>query len=546
MMRILLVMPNYGKKDYYYISMGMMMISAYLKNKGYEVHCLNQNHHPESRLEDMLKERHFDVVATGGLFIYISPIRAVINTVRRVSPKAKVVLGGAIASADPQFISNELKPDILVIGEAERTMDNLLSALQNGDDLRQVTGIAFQDKGEFVQTKPTPLIEDLDELPLPDYEAFEYGYYLDRFSLDTEHFCSIRGNGYKARTANIFSSRDCVSKCTFCFRITGGNYRTRSLKNFLAEVHYLIDTYNINNIGLQDEMFITSRKRLVEWCQALKEIGLPWECQARVTSVDSQALALLKDSGCHLVSFGFESGSPTVLKSMRKGITPELIERAIQGALEHKLTIQGNFIFGDPAETFKTVNETFAFTRKFPRLSLAHAFIVPYPGSDLYNNLVADRKLIDRRLFHENPIHKIYNMTSLSPVAFRYLIIKVNAESRRRERMEYGKILKFKKNGDAYLLTICCHRCGGENSDCLIDFSRRTPYIICKHCYQRTFIDKADIRFMNPREIVKRLWLAYVIPFMMFTGIAWIYAWIDCSVQEYKTRAKQTIKQYLL
>lgn len=530
MMRILLVMPNYSRKDYY-ISMGIMMISAYLKNKGYEVYCLNQNHHPESRLQAMLEERHFDVVATGGLFIYISSIRAIINTVRRVSPKAKVVLGGAIASADPQFISGELKPDFLVIGEAERTMDILLSALQNEKDLRQVTGIAFQDKGEFVRTKPTPLIENLDEIPLPDYEGFEYGYYLDHFPPNTQHLCSIRGNDYKIRSANIFSSRDCISKCTFCFRITGGNYRTRSLKNFLKEIHYLIDTYKINNLGLLDEMFITSRKRLVEWCKALKEIGLPWECQTRVTAVDNESLALLKDSGCHQISFGFESGSPTVLKSMRKGITPALIEKAIQGALKHKITIQGNFIFGDPAETFKTANETITFMKRYPRFSLGCGFIIPYPGTELYHNLVADGKLIDRKLFHENPLHKVYNMTLLSSVAFRYLLIKINSE-RYRHRMVYGKILKLKKNDGVYLMTIGCHMCSGENPDCLIDLNWKNPFIVCKHCYQRTFIDKADIRFMNLREILNKLWLVYVIPFIIFVGLAWIYAWIDCFFRE--------------
>lgn len=308
----------------------------------------------------------------------------------------------------------------------------------------------------------------------------------------------------------------------------------RSLKNFLEEVNYLVDTFDINYLGLLDEMFITSRKRLVEWCQALKQVGLPWECQTRVTAVDSQVLALLKDSGCNLVSFGFESASPIVLKSMRKGITPQLIEKAISGALEHKITIQGNFIFGDPAETLKTADETIAFMRRFPRLSLGCGCINPYPGTELYHNLVAEGKLIDRRLFHENPLHRVYNMTSLSSVAFRYLLIKVLAEARQRRNMVYGKILKLKKKNNSYLMTVSCHRCAGHNSDCLIDLNRRDPFIVCKHCYQRTFIDKADIRFMNLQEILKKLWSVYVIPFIIFTGLAWVYAWIDCSIRERK------------
>ena len=453
---------------------------------------------------------HISMVATGGLFIHISPIRTIIQTVRRVSPGAKIVLGGAIASADPQFILDELKPDILVIGEAERTMDILLAALQRGQDLRQVTGIAFQHHETFVQTPPTPLIEDLDEIPFPDYEGFEFGYYLDHFVRNTQQFCSVRGNEYKSRPANVVSSRDCVSKCTFCFRITGGHYRMRSLSNFMAEIRYLIDRYQINEIVMLDEMFITGRDRLVEWCRALKQIGLPWQCQARVTTVEGEILALIKDSGCHQISFGLESGSTAVLKSMRKGITPELIDRAIRGAQASRLTIQGNFIFGDPAETLDTMEETFAFMRKHEGLAIGVGLITPYPGTTLYHHLVSEGKLTDRRTFHEKPGHKLYNMTRFSAIDFQYMIRKVKTEMFLRSRRCCGKILKLtKEKGRIYLFDVRCHICGGHNDHCRLDLDRGNLFV-CRHCYQRVLIDTADLRLLDFSAIIYNLYYRYI------------------------------------
>ena len=225
----------------------------------------------------------------------------------------------------------------------------------------------------------------------------------------------------------------------------GGSYRVRSIDNLLGEIRYLINRYNINELILMDDMFSAHRDRIVEFCRAIKPLNIPWECQFRVTSVDDGLLGIMKDAGCHIVGYGFESGSPKVLKSMKKGINLQQIERAIRGNIKAKLTLQANFIFGDPVETCETMKETINFTRKFQNISMGYGFIIPYPGTKLYYKLIREEKLKDRLKFHEDPGHKIYNMTSLSDIDFLYMWRRVKVENYLRKQKCLGKILKLKK-----------------------------------------------------------------------------------------------------
>jgi len=157
------------------------------------------------------------------------------------------------------------------------------------------------------------------------------------------------------------------------------NFRIRSISNFIKEIEFLVDKYNINELDLLDDMFAANKNRLFEFCEMIKPLKLPWQCQMRVNVADIDLLKTMKDAGCCLISYGFESGSPRVLKSMRKGISTEQIERAIEANLKAKITIQGNFIFGDPAETIETMKETIKFARKYKSLFLGFGMVKLIP-----------------------------------------------------------------------------------------------------------------------------------------------------------------------
>ena len=106
------------------------------------------------------------------------------------------------------------------------------------------------------------------------------------------------------------------------------------------------------------------KKRLLEFCDGIKKLkseiswDLKWSPQLTVHSVDGDLLKIMKEAGCELISYGFESFSPIVLKSMGKPITPQQIDNAIKETLKAKIAIQANFIFGDIAETKETAEET--------------------------------------------------------------------------------------------------------------------------------------------------------------------------------------------
>ena len=178
--------------------------------------------------------------------------------------------------------------------------------------------------------------------------------------------------------------------CTFCFRLMGRGYRVRSIDNVMNEINYLVHNYKINELNIFDDMFSADKPRVLEFCKRIKAYNIRWSCQLRVNIASEELLKAMKDSGCYLISYGFESGSGQILKSMEKNITVEMIENAVNLTKKNKIEIQGNFIFGDPAETIETMKITIKFIKRVFKTTLVWiGFIVPYPGTILYEKFIS-------------------------------------------------------------------------------------------------------------------------------------------------------------
>jgi len=237
------------------------------------------------------------------------------------------------------------------------------------------------------------------------------------------------------RSYQILGSRGCPFNCTFCYHILGeSSYRQRSIKNLIEEIKYAINHYKINHFSLNDDMFAFDKKRLSEFCGEIKKIieqlswELKWDYQMAVTHVDEKTLKLLKDSGCHYIGFGFESYSPQVLRSMRKPITPEMIDNAIKLSFKLKMPVVANFIFGDVAETKETANETLNYWKSNCQGQVKLFFIHPYPGSKIFHHCIKKGIIKDKLNYIKNKIHhtNILNMTdSMSDEEFKWLIDQV-------------------------------------------------------------------------------------------------------------------------
>lgn len=310
--------------------LGIAYVSAALKQGGYRVFTTNLDF-PENDahtvLREMILNNHIDVVCTGGLSLDCHKIKDVIDTSRKINPKIITVVGGGIISSDSETAMRVLQADIGVIGEGEQTICELAHALDNKEKYDNVPGLIYwQHDQTLTKTMPRKEIDDLDSIPFPDYEGFNYGGWVDFFG----------GGGV------LLSDRSCPFRCTFCFHPTGGKYRQRSLDNIFQEIDHQMEHYHPKNIGLTSELFATTKRRVLEFCERIRKYHVSWSCCLRVTDVDVDLLHKMRESGCQLICYGLESADDDILKSMRKGIKVEQIRNALDMTYEAGISTEAS------------------------------------------------------------------------------------------------------------------------------------------------------------------------------------------------------------
>lgn len=398
--KIFIIVPRYNpyrEKSYYEFPLGLAYISACLKQANYAVDVLNLNHYEASQLDligHKMTVNNYSYVLTGGLSAHYKQLKGIVDDIRNSDPNAIVVTGGGVMTATPKLMYDYIRPDYMVLGEGEITIVKLIDELnKGGKNLKYVEGIGYRNiSGELIITPQRELIMDLDSLPCPDLKGFEFETYLDMQRPNDNLYLYIDD---KPRFYPIISSRGCPYNCTFCYHPLGRKYRSRSVDNFIEEVKYVTGKYNINNLAIFDELLSVNRERLFEICDRLKNLPrkLNWMCQLRVDSIDGEMLNTMKDAGCFMISYGFESVNNIVLKSMNKHITRAEIEKALKLTRKAGIGIQGYFIFGDPAETKETAYETLDFWKKHNSYHLTMGYVRPYPGSELWKNEMSKRHL---------------------------------------------------------------------------------------------------------------------------------------------------------
>ena len=189
-----------------------------------------------------------------------------------------------------------------------------------------------------------------------------------------------------------------------------------------------------------------------------------------------------------MISYGFESYSPIVLKSMRKHITPKQIDFAFKTTVKHKMTIQANFIFGDVAETKETSESTLEYWKRNCEGQVWLDFIQPYPGSQIYSHCI-NKGLIKNNLeFIRTGLGKFFiNMTdNMSEEEFAELKRKISQLSQDYHR--YIRPISKIKKGETHSVTVRCPFCKELNTYNHCKITNRLNYgfsVVCRSCYKR-------------------------------------------------------------
>ena len=379
------------------IGQGFPYIAAALKAGGHEVFVANLNYRwcPDTAvaaLEEALRERiaecEPDLIGVGGLSADYPFVKDAIRLARKIAPDTPIVCGGGIMTYDPEFIFKDLRPDFGVVGEAEETIVSLADALAAGSGIDQIPNVIHWSDGRAVHNRVAYSRASLDEYPFPDYDLFDIETYLEWANQGDNWFYAH--TLHQPRVVPISLGRSCPYRCTFCCHVAGPKYHER---------------YRFNLLFVYDELFTLKKDKVREFCARVNELGygFDWVCGARVADVDAELLADLKRARCIFLGYGLESASPAVLESMKKEITVGQIEKAIQLTEAAGIGVQGNFIFGDPAETADSIAETGRFYDKWCRhLMVRFNYVTPYPGSEIFRTCLEKGIIRNRRTYYDN------------------------------------------------------------------------------------------------------------------------------------------------
>ncbi len=378
-MRITLIRPRTGNTPD--PPLGLMILSACAREAGHTVQIIDPAVDDDTFINEVIAFAP-DIIGYSILTTQVSRTRSIHALIRNALPDVITVAGGIHSTALPEWTLRNLDMDYIVRGEGELTFIELLSELEADRDPAGLPGLATLRNDRFVDGPPRAFITDLDRIPLPDRDAVDFRRYLRPPG-------NIRGK-YLRRATSIITSRGCPFGCTFCSShgVFGRSVRRRSVGHVMLEIDDLIRRYDIDGLWFLDDTLLESPEWLLELCAAMKKTGLPWACQAHVRRADENLFRTMKDSGCHQLEFGVESGSPAVLRRLKKCCTPDDVRRAFAICRKIGLRTLANFMIGVPGETEADAGMSYRLAREIRPDHVVVTFVTPLPGSELFNECI--------------------------------------------------------------------------------------------------------------------------------------------------------------
>jgi radical SAM superfamily enzyme YgiQ (UPF0313 family) len=322
--------------DFQTITYGLLTIAAQAKRAGHDVSIYNLATCPWRDVVELIAKTEADVYGISAFTANRRGMGAVAALIRQHHPQAHITVGGPFVTALPQETLKYYRDiDTAVIGEGEETFMELLECIGDGKPTTGIPGTAWRH-GEEVAYGPTRArIKDLNALASP----FDY-------------FTS----------SIVMTSRGCPSKCTFCgsFTTWGKLLRFHSAESCLDIYKKALARLPVPFMAIKDDTFTAHRRRTIAICDAIIEnkMNFMWSCDTRVDSIDDELLHKMRLAGCQTISLGVETGSPEILKAIRKETTPEMVLEATRSAQKYGMYVRYYMILGSRGENPETVQQS--------------------------------------------------------------------------------------------------------------------------------------------------------------------------------------------
>lgn len=365
---------------------GMAYVAKFLEDSGHKVKVLDAQAEQVDipGVCEILKKADFDILGISAFSTQYNAVKVISNFVKTNLGNKIIMVGGPLGIHSAELTLKTAPVDFCVTGEGEETVIDLLKNLDNPKD---VLGIAYRNGQEVMVNPERPYIQNLDSLPRPAYHLFLMEKYLSFNIISGGYGFKKKTKGGYIRAISIITQRGCPYRCKFCSKNFKG-LRSMSPEKVIEEIKFLKETYNLEGVHLNDELFISNLDALKRFLPKIKELGLIWDCQGRVNLVNEELLLLMKDAGCVGIGYGIESGSQRLLNNMRKDTTVEQIEMAMNAARKLNLYVKVQLIFGYPGEDEQSIKETVDMFKRVKHPARRFNYITPLPGSAIYEEAI--------------------------------------------------------------------------------------------------------------------------------------------------------------
>jgi anaerobic magnesium-protoporphyrin IX monomethyl ester cyclase len=327
---------------------------------------------------------------SGADLICVSSTTDPMPSVRDVVPKLRrladvpIILGGVHATAAPEDAIQISGLDGICVGEGELALLEYVDRLEAGKNAGDVMNFWLKNGGKIVRNPVRPLIQDLDGLPFPDREEFDYAGFLELTPFGLE----------------FSSSRGCPLSCSFCVNETlrgiygpEGYVRRRSVGNLMDEVKSVAGKHaKISHVTFHDDVFTMDAAWLADFSRRYSdEVGLPFRVNSNAGFFSRKIASLLREAGCVEVAFGVETGDECLReKTLCKRLSNAQLSAAFAAARDFGIKTRAFNMLGIPGETEDTLKATLRLNRELKADYVNAPFFRPYPGTRLYDMCVRE------------------------------------------------------------------------------------------------------------------------------------------------------------
>jgi len=363
-----------------------MVLGAIARQMGWEARCLDTylEPDPEAALREALQLFPAQVIGLTALTAEHRSMHRLAALARRLRPDAVILAGGAHASADPDDTAGDPAIDAAVLGEGERTLEELLDRIERGQPFRHVAGLAVREAdGSVTRTVPRAAIEDLDSLPLPAFDLTDVDAYATRRGM------SLAG---LRRYMPITTSRGCPYRCTYCHDIQGKRFRSHSPSYVLRMIDELRSRYDVHHYDVTDDIFNFDPERMLAICDGLiaRGPGVGFTCPngIRADRMTVEQAERMADAGCEYVAIAIETASRRLQKQIKKHLRFDKVLPIIAAFTRRDVFTSGFFMVGFPSETEAELRSTIDFALS-SELHAAYFFVVtPFAGTGMHGEVV--------------------------------------------------------------------------------------------------------------------------------------------------------------